>query len=155
MSTVLNIIAFDNDMIKKFESGDTSLVNYLCEDHQDNRLILGQSWQVIHFGLTGEEWKAKGVLGQAIMGGVEFDIDLGAYLVSQEDVLQIAEALKQITKSNFIDMLSKHDLANVDLYTFDSNDPTAIEEVAEYYEKLKVFYLEAAKHNMNVVRFIS
>jgi len=80
----------------------------LCEwlDHSEDRVSfdVDKAWHAVHFTLTGDTDSTAGLLGQVVLGGVEFGDEVGygpARWLPASAVSDVASALAKLTPEEF------------------------------------------------------
>ena len=145
--------------IEQLKSGKLGAKDFLTKVTTDptSSAYLDKAWQIIHFGLSGEEWDCNDLHGAAVMGGEDF---MGGHslerLLDQNLAASVAGVLEPIGEAEFKDLLLSRDLNDAELYCFDPNN---LEEDANYaaqhYGNLRSAYLRAAQEGCGVVVSIS
>jgi hypothetical protein len=105
----------------KLKAGKLRANKFLIQAMNDeaNLVYLDKAWQIIHFGLSGEEWDCNDAFGAAIMGGEALGSSETEKLLDQELVSEIAKVLEPIGEAEFKEMLLSRDLEDAELYCFD------------------------------------
>lgn len=125
-------------------------------------LDVDKSWHAIHFLLTGTAWDGAPPLNFITAGGTEVGDDLGygpARGLTSAEVRELAAALEAIPRESFLQRFDPPALAAAEIYP-DIWDRTAEEDdtrgyVAEYYEELRSFILDAAANSEALLIWIT
>jgi len=127
----------------------------LCEwlDHSEDRVSfdVDKAWHAVHFTLTGDTDSTAGLLGQVVLGGVEFGDEVGygpARWLPAPAVSDVASALAKLTPEEFERRVDFAALLRNDIYpSIWDRDPVA-EELMEYvcggYGRIRDGYIAAA-----------
>jgi Domain of unknown function (DUF1877) len=162
MSVIGNFLAVDHETAKLLQNVNFDVEKFLCEDkNKENRISVYKDWNVIHYGLTGQEEGGDGVLAKVIMGGKEIGMEdeLGfrpARLLNSKEVKEIVEELQKIDKDGFIAMFRSRDFESADLYAF-GNDALddEIEGASDNFLYLREYYLKAAVNDHSMVIYLN
>jgi Domain of unknown function (DUF1877) len=121
-----------------------------------------KAWHAIHFLLTGSAWEGESPLNFIAAGGTEVGDDLGygpARCLDSGEVESLAAALRDIPTDVLLKRFDPQALSAADIYP-DIWDRPAEEDdtqgyVAEYYEMLRAFILDAASEHQALLVSIS
>ncbi|MDX2269966.1 MAG: YfbM family protein [Bryobacter sp.] len=122
-------------------------------------LDLHKSWQALHWLLCESPWEGPEPLRSAILGGEEKGEDLGygpARLVDPGKVGEVAKALALLSAAQILQRYDGRKMEAAEVYPGGfADDEDWQEELQEEFERLKVFYAEAAKRGEGVVSWLS
>ena len=112
---------------------------------------MDKAWHAIHFLLTGTAWGGDPPLNFIAAGGTEIGDDLGygpARGLTSAEVRTLASALKALPRDSLLQRFDPAALTAAEIYP-DIWDRAPEEDdtrgyVAEYYEQLRSFILDAA-----------
>ena len=144
--------------LEKFKAGKLRANKFLVQTMNDeaNLVYLDKAWQIIHFGLSGEEWDCNDAYGAAIMGGEALGSSETEKLLDQELVSEVAKVLEPIGEAEFKEMLLSRDLEDAELYCFDYDSlDEDVDYATSHYLTLRAAYLKAASMACGVVVSIS
>lgn len=137
---------------------DPELVSeYLDEGHAIRAfgpfadLDVDKAWHAIHFLLTGSAWEGESPLNFIAAGGAEIGDDVGygpARCLDSKEVASLAAALKDLPTNVLLKRFDPEALSAADIYPDIWDRPPEEDDtqgyVAEYYEMLRAFILDAA-----------
>lgn len=118
-------------------------------------LDLDETWQVIHFLLTGTDFDTSGPLGRATMSGREIGhTQIGCGTVKQ--VAATAKALAKITPEQLAWRFRPAALIEEQIYPdrWEGDGAMVIGDILPYYEKLRAFYAAAAERGDAVLSIV-
>lgn len=124
-------------------------------------LYLAKAWHGIHFLLTGTQYEAKTVLGQALMGGRPIGKDQGygpMRVLSPEQVRAIAEALSKVTPEELSARYDPQAFERADIYPsgmWVKEGLGALKYLLAFYGPLQAFYKKAAENGDAIVLIIA
>lgn len=147
--------ALDNKFYREIIKAPELVVKYLQDLPEQQQLMLGKSWQILHYGFCGDELEISGDYGMIIMGGRALSDEDDTRILNAQQVAKIAALLKYSDRESFKQLLCSRDLNNVTLYGFDSqNRQACIDEACDKVEKLRDFFTFAAAKKFVVVVLI-
>jgi len=151
--------------LKKLLANPDAIHDIVWSDLHDNEnsgfFDLAESWQCLHFILTGTAWDVdpEEPITQVVLGGQEVGPDAFGYgparFIKPDEVLKIAAALREADFSELKDKFSIQEFAEAGIYFFDEN--TFDEDVTvwlDYLDGLVEFYGEAADKGNAVLTYI-
>ena len=164
MGMVACYAAVSPSTLEKLVTGEESIEEYLYpndgESEPSNSIDLDKSWHGIHYLLNGTTDGGEGPLAIAIIGGVEFGPDVGygpARYLTVAETADVAEALDGISASMLTTRFDPKDMADKDIYLspmWERDGQEALDYALEYFQKLPVFYREAAARGDAVIQWI-
>lgn len=117
-------------------------------------LDVDKAWHAIHFLLTGSAWEGDAPLNFIAAGGTELGDDVGygpARCLDAREVASLAAALQSIPTDVLLTRFDPAALSAADIYPDIWDRPPEEDDtrgyVAEYYEMLRAFILDAAAKN--------
>lgn len=130
----------------------------------DSCLDLDKNWEGIHFILSGESMaEMKGEpnkLSRAFFSNqlVDGAQDLGygpAHFLTEEQVKETFEELKEIDIAHLKENLKGSDLTQKGIYPSVWDEPEAIAWLIDSFTDFKEFYAKADMHNQAIVTYVS
>jgi hypothetical protein len=114
-------------------------------------LDVDKAWHAIHFLLTGSAWEGESPLNFIAAGGSEIGDDVGygpARCLDSREVANLAAALENLPTNVLLKRFDPEALSAADIYPDIWDRPPEEDDiqgyVAEYYEVLRTFILDAA-----------
>jgi hypothetical protein len=114
-------------------------------------LDVDKAWHAIHFLLTGTAWEGAPPLNFIAAGGTEIGDDLGygpARGLTSGEVRRLAAALEALPRDSLLQRFDPAALTAAEIYPDIWDRPPEEDDtrayVAEYYEQLRSFIMEAA-----------
>lgn len=120
---------------------------------QDGGIDIDKAWAAIHFLLTGTVDAGEWPFYDIVLGGEglgEGDLRLH----SSEDVGELARALAPLSRDLFITRYDPARLTSEAVYPEVWNESWARDYVADYYQKLRDYYLAAAERSDGMLLWI-
>jgi len=155
MAIYAAMYAINNKYYREIVKAPELVIKYLKNLPEQQQLMLGNSWQILHYGFCGDEWEISGDYGMIIMGSRSLNDEDDTRILSDKQVAKIAGLLQHSDRESFKKLLCSRDLKNVTLYGFDSNNAQAsIDSACDYVEKLRDFFQFAANGKFAVVVLI-
>jgi len=124
------------------------------DDGLANTFDLDKAWHGVHATLTGTGWGSDTVLGQAVLGGIEFGEDAGygpPRHLRPEQVAQIAAALDELGTAGFAASVDLALLSRLEVYPSVWDDPAEAAWLVESFEVLRAGYRSFADQGLAVV----
>lgn len=122
---------------------------------------LQESWQQLHFLLTGTDWDVdeENPITQVVLGGIEVGPDVFGYgparFLKPEQVKLIAEALQNADLESYRSARTREEFAEAEIYSFvPENFDETISLLIDYLDGLVEFYGEAKERGDAVVIYI-
>ncbi len=151
--------------LKKLLANPDAIQDIVWSDLHDDENFgffdLQQSWQAVHFLLTGTGWDVdpEVPISQVVLGGDEVGPDAFGYgparCMKPDVVKAIAEALKTLDLDALSTKYSKEEFVEADLYSFDASEfEEEIGILIDYLDGLTEFYGEAAEQGNAVLTYI-
>lgn len=129
------------------------------DESLNNHLVIDKTWHGIHFLLTGKVWRKGGILGNAIMGGVEIGDDLGygpARYLRPHEVKETSDALELVKECDLKSKFNPDEIMKKKVYPFSSRcDEVDLEYILPYFRELKSFYKNCAKNGNVMLIYIN
>jgi len=132
------------------------IIDYLGEEEPEGfgpfaELDVDKAWHAIHFLLTGTAWEGEPPLNFIASGGTEMGDDLGygpARGLTSAETRTLAKALEALPVESLMQRFSPAALTEAEIYPEIWDRPAKEDDtrgyVAEYYEQLRTFILDAA-----------
>jgi hypothetical protein len=146
--------------LKRLRKNPELVVDYLAEAEPPAEfgpftdLDVDKAWHAIHFLLTGSAWEGEPPLNFIASGGTEIGDDVGygpARFLSAADVMRLATALKALPREELMQRFDAKALGAAEIYPEIWDRPAKEDDtrryVANYYETLRAFVLDAATAN--------
>ncbi|HYQ04040.1 MAG TPA: YfbM family protein [Polyangiaceae bacterium] len=125
-------------------------------------LDVDKAWHAIHFLLTGSAWEGESPLNFIAAGGAEIGDDVGygpARCLDSSEVASLAAALQELPTNVLLKRFNPEALSAADIYPDIWDRPPEEDDsqgyVAEYYEVLRSFILDAASEHQALLVSIS
>jgi hypothetical protein len=155
-----NFLAVTQEELDQLYSSPNKLPAFLYEEKQNEILDVDKSWHAIHYTLTGTAYGGDTPLANVVFGITpigEEDVGYGPALGTDSDAVKaIANALNEITETQFKEKFDAYALATTEIYPqiWDEGDE-ALDYVATYFNELREFYREAAEKDLAIITFIN
>ena len=124
---------------------------------QDDQYEIDQSWQGIHFLLTGDAWGGEVPLANVVLGGTEIGDDVGygsACYLTADEVSAAATALKDITPDVLRSRYVATELSDNRIYPEIWDRDDAVEFLTSWYESLRDYYMDAAAKRNAMLKYL-
>lgn len=166
MGMYCSFVAFPPRKLKMLEEDPELPGDLLTTDEMDvpNRLSIGKAWDALHFGLTGlTQLEGEGPLANAISGSagrpIGSDLAYGpAKLLEPEQVGDVAKALERFPNEHLVMKYQAGHFRDHELhgdYGMNPKDTDDLGELLEQLDRLRTFYLAAAKRGDYVITAIT
>jgi hypothetical protein len=165
MSMIGNFLAVTEMQLKEFIKDNDLLEKYIYPDNPDENskkeIDVDKAWQAIHYILAKDP--EKGTLPESliVLGGTEIGDDFGygpAFYINASEVKQVSEILNQIDFDKIKKEYNPQQFEKAKIYPqgiWFAEKEEALEYVLHYLKNLIVFYAEAAKNNMAMIKYIN
>ncbi len=115
-------------------------------------LHVGKVWHAIHFLLTGSAWGGDAPLNFVAVGGSEVGDDLGygpPRAFTSDQVSAIAKALEPLPREVLLSRFDAEAFRGAEIYPhiWDRTDEDHPGWIGPYYERVREFIIDAAKHH--------
>jgi hypothetical protein len=119
-----------------------------------------KSWHAIHFMLAGSAEEGSTPEAQAVLGGEAVGEDAGygpARLMSPEEVDAVARALEPLTPEVFAQRYDPKKMDSEGIYPeiWERDGQEGLDYILEFYQQLRVFYLDARERGDGAVLWLS
>ena len=121
---------------------------------------LDKSWHGIHYCLNKTEYEAPKPMDFITLGGEEAgDVEVGygpARLFNSETVTEIDSLIRAISTDQLRANYLPTEMSKLDIYpnTWERDDEEGFEYIAEYFECLKRFVAQCAKHKLGMAIYL-
>ena len=152
----LTLVMVTPEQFSHLKGDESALAKTLFESPSDVALEMDKEWHGIHYLLTGEPWSAQGILGQVVLGGAEFGLDIGygpARYLNPRQVSEIASALKNVPIEKFKGRYDAKAMMKADIYPtiWEREGQEGLKWLVSGLEQLNDFYNRAAAQGKGVI----
>jgi hypothetical protein len=158
MSMIAALRRLSDSDLSHLQEKPELIADYLAEDPLDGfgpfaDLDVDKAWHAIHFLLTGTAWEGEPPLNFLATGGTEIGDDLGygpARGLAASRVRELAAALEPLPADILMERFNPAAFTSAEIYPEIWDRPPEDDDtrgyVAEYYDELRTFVIDAAVH---------
>lgn len=165
MGMVACFTSLSPETLQKLREETELIQEYLCPEDEDseppNYIDLDKAWHGVHYLLTGLTQGGPEPYSLAVFGGKEFGPEVGygpARFLTAEQVARVAQALSKLPAQALAERFNPPDMQAKGIYPdviWVRDKEESLDYALEGYERLQVFYRDAASRGEAVIQWLS